>query len=95
MWSSNNGITVISSQQAFYGDAKYHPLLSAANDTMDKLNSIDVAEFFRRTETDYVVVNCMYGESDCRRNWTAVGTIMGRCLRLDLNEDNVISTRDR
>lgn len=36
----------------------------------------------------------MYGEIDCRRNWTTVGTIMGRCLRLDLNIHNTITTRD-
>ena len=53
------------------------------------------SEFYNTTYNEYAVNTCEYDGQDCRRNWKMVGTLMGKCLRLDLNELTNITNKGR
>lgn len=60
---------------------------------IEKLNAIDISELQNKTFTRYAVASCMYNGTDCRYSWTRVGTIMGQCIRLDINKITTITSK--
>ena len=82
--------------QTLYGNIRYdHVFENQSKEFIDTLNSIDLALFQNMTYSKYVVTSCMYNGTDCRHKWTRVGTIMGQCLRLDLNKIATITSKAR
>ena len=42
-----------------------------------------------------MIRTCRYGMQNCQNKWTTVGTIMGKCIRLDVNEFANVTSRDK
>ena len=51
--------------------------------------------FFELTYHQYRVIRCYYDGKDCRNMWVLVGTLMGKCLKLDLNLHTNITSKGR
>lgn len=44
------------------------------------------SEFYSSTYNSYNILTCNYHGIDCRRHWTLVGTVQGKCISLDVNK---------
>ena len=51
-------------------------------------------EFYSKTYTNYIVRRCNYNGYDCRRQWKLVNTFMGICLKLNLNTQTRITSKE-
>ena len=67
----------------------------ATDETLQKLDMIPLDEFLSKTHTKYLVTMCRYRDVDCRRSWEPVVTLMGKCLKLDLNTVTKITGKAR
>ena len=59
------------------------------------IDSLEVERFYNLTYAPYIIRSCRYGTHSCRDKWTLIGTIMGKCLRLNVNEFANVTSREK
>ena len=52
---------------------------------LKELNKINIRSFFDETGPIYHVNKCLHGDYDCRGSFKFVGTLSGKCIKLDIN----------